>query len=51
MKIEEMGYVEAMRQRLGLEKDDTSCDAEIEQMDPMERVRLIVGWYHDMVLG
>lgn len=46
MTVEEMGYVDAMRQRLGIEKDDTSKDKSIEEMEPMERVRLIAGWYH-----
>jgi hypothetical protein len=42
--IEELGYVEEMRQRLGLEADDTSRDRQIEEMEPMERVRLLAGW-------
>ena len=46
MTIEEMGYVDVMRQRLGLKKDDTRKDKVIESMEPMERVRLIAGWYH-----
>ena len=46
MTVEEMGYVDAMRQRLRLEKDDASKDKVIESMEPMERVRLISGWYH-----
>ena len=46
MEKMKMAYVEAMRQRLGLKKDDTSKDKSIEEMEPMERVRLIVGWYH-----
>ncbi len=45
LTIEELGYVEEMRQRLGLEKDDTSRDKEIEDMEPLKRVRLIAGWY------
>ena len=46
MTVEEMGYVENMRQRMGLEKDDTSQDKAIEAMEPFERVRLIAGWFH-----
>ena len=46
MTIEEMGYADVMRQRLGLKKDDTRKDRAIEEMEPMERVRLIAGWYH-----
>lgn len=45
MKVDELGYVEEMRQRLGLEEDDTSKDAEIERMEPMERVELVTGWF------
>lgn len=45
MTIEELGYVEEMRQRLGLSEDDESRDKEIEAMDPLQRVRLIAGWY------
>ncbi len=44
--IDELGYVEQMRQRLGLNFDDTSRDREIEDMDPFQRVQLIVGWLH-----
>jgi hypothetical protein len=43
--IEELGYVDEMRQRLGLEAGDTSCDEEIVAMSPMERVGLIAGWF------
>ena len=46
MTIEEMGYANVMRQRLGLKKDDTSKDGDIEKMQPIERVRLIAGWNH-----
>ena len=46
MKIEEMGYVSEMRQRLGIEKDDISRDADLLAMPPMGRVRLIAGWFH-----
>jgi len=45
MKIDEMGYVDEMRQRLGLEEGDTRKDAEIESMSPLSRVRLIAGWF------
>jgi hypothetical protein len=45
MKIEEMGYVKEMRQRLGLEPEDIELDGYIESLSPMERVRLIAGWY------
>lgn len=45
MTIEELGYVPEMRQRLGLKEDDTKRDKEIEAMKPMERVRLVFGWY------
>lgn len=43
--IDDLGYVEEMRRRLGLSKDDTSRDKEIEDMDPLDRVRLIAGWH------
>lgn len=46
MKIEEIAYVEEMRQRLGLEKDDTRKDKYIESLDQFQRVGLIVGWFH-----
>lgn len=45
MKIDELGYVEEMRQRLGLEKDDQSADEEILSAKPLDRVSLIAGWY------
>lgn len=45
MAVEEMGYIEVMRQRLGLKEDDTSKDGDIEKMQPLDRVRLIAGWY------
>jgi len=45
MKIEEMEFVEVMRQRLGLEPEDTELDYYIESLSPLERVRLIAGWY------
>jgi hypothetical protein len=37
-------YIGDMRQRLGLEPDDTSRDCHIEGMTPMERLRLLCGW-------
>ena len=43
--INELDYVEEMRQRLGLKPDDTSKDEEIEKLSPFQRVRLIAGWY------
>ena len=46
MDISEIGYIDEIRQRLGLEKGDTSKDSLIEKMPPFERVRLICGWYH-----
>lgn len=45
MNIDELGYVEEMRKRLGLEEDDTTLDPRIEQMTPLKRVGLIAGWY------
>jgi len=44
MKIEDMIYVEEMRQRLGLDENDTSKDKYLEQMKPFDRVKLIIGW-------
>ena len=44
MDINELGYVEEMRQRLGLSRSNTCLDDRIEKMEPMERVRLIAGW-------
>lgn len=46
LTIDELGYVEEMRQRLGLDPDDTSRDKEIESMSPMDRIRLLAGWFH-----
>lgn len=43
--MEQIPYIEEMRQRLGLDENDTSKDVFIEEMDPLERVRLIAGWY------
>jgi len=39
-----MDYIEIMRQRLGLDEDDTSKDELIQKMRPFERVKLIIGW-------
>jgi len=44
MTIDELGYVEEMRQRLGLDENDKSKDLEIEEMEPLERVALIAGY-------
>jgi len=44
LTVKELGYLEEMRMRLGLDELDTSRDSEIENMRPMERVRLIAGW-------
>ena len=46
MELDDIGYIEDIRQRMGLEEDDKSRDVEILAMTPMERVRLIVGWNH-----
>lgn len=45
LEIDDLGYVEEMRQRLGLSKDDTSRDCDILEMSPIDRVALIAGWY------
>lgn len=45
MTIDEIGYVEELRQRLGLAGDDDSKDSMIERMEPFQRVRMIAGWY------
>lgn len=37
-------YIQDMRGRLGLEKDDCSRDAEIAKMEPIRRLKLIAGW-------
>jgi hypothetical protein len=44
LTIEDLGYVEEMRQRLGNEPDDTSDDERILSMSPMRRVELLAGW-------
>lgn len=38
-------YIGDMRQRLGLEPDDASHDAEIMQMAPARRLALLTGWH------
>jgi hypothetical protein len=45
LTIEDLGYVEEMRERLGLEPDDTSSDDEIVSMSPLKRVELLAGWH------
>lgn len=37
-------YIKDMRGRLGLEENDTSRDAYIEGLEPIQRLRLIAGW-------
>jgi hypothetical protein len=37
-------YIGDMRQRLGVDKDDTSQDEKIERMRPIERLQLVCGW-------
>lgn len=44
-RAEQFSQIEAMRGRLGLEKDDTSRDADIEKMSPERRLALIAGWH------
>ena len=46
LTVDEIGYLEEIRKRLGLDENDTSRDKDIVEMEPMERVRLFVGWYH-----
>jgi hypothetical protein len=41
---EQRKYIGKMRQRLGLEPEDTSRDDYIDKMTPHERLRLICGW-------
>lgn len=45
MEIEDIGYVEELRQRLGLEENDTSRDGYIMSLTPFERVQMLCGWY------
>jgi len=44
-EIEDLGYVEEMRQRLGVEESSTKMDKRLLAMTPMERVRLLSGWF------
>lgn len=44
MTIEEIGYLEELRQALGIESDSTSKDEEIVKMAPMDRMRLLFQW-------
>lgn len=44
MEIEDIGYVDDIRQRMGLKVGDTSLDGQIINIDPFERVRMIAGW-------
>lgn len=44
MKNGNIPYIADMRQRLGMEKDDTFMDPKIEEMDAMERTKLITAW-------
>jgi len=45
MDIEDIGYVEELRQRLGLDENDTSRDEYILSLPSMRRVELLSGWY------
>ena len=45
MNIEELGYIEEMRQRLGGNADDPTFDCDILIRSPLARVRLIAGWF------
>ena len=38
-------YIRDMRQRLGLEPDETRGDDAIRSMTPMERFKLLCGWH------
>lgn len=38
-------YIEDMRQRLGLDADDSSSDKRIEKMSSEERLKLLCGWH------
>lgn len=37
-------FIKEMRARLGVSMNDTSRDADIAKMSPMERLRLLAGW-------
>lgn len=45
LTIEELGYVEEMKRRLGFHGDDPTINKDIENMKPMQRVRLLAGWF------
>lgn len=40
----ERAYIGDMRQRLGLDEDDSSRDEKIEEMTAEQRLGLIAGW-------
>jgi hypothetical protein len=44
MDIEEIGYLEELRQRLGLDPTDKQRDGYIASLPPFERVRMLCGW-------
>jgi hypothetical protein len=45
MKLNEIGYLGELRQRLGAEdENDTRFDNDILKLSPFERVRHIAGW-------
>jgi hypothetical protein len=43
--MKERRYIQEMRQRLGLQPDDTSRDVDIEKMSPTKRLSLLTGWH------
>lgn len=45
LTIDEIGYLEEIRKRMGFNENDKSMDKDIEEMTPMERSRLVIGWY------
>lgn len=45
ISIEDLGYIGIMRQRLGLTAGDDSKDSYIVSLSPMERAKLIFGWF------
>lgn len=38
-------YIKDMRQRLGLEPDDSSRDSDLEKMTETQKLGLIAGWH------
>lgn len=44
LTIDEIGFLDEIKQRLEIELDDTSMDSEIENLSSLQRVRLIAGW-------